>query len=300
MSGFREVRQDLGMIPRVEDGWTFLYVEHRQVHQDAFGIRLVSEMGVIQVPISQIKVLMIGPGVSVTSAAMLAMSDHGCSVVWVGENGVRFYGSAQPATNKSDNLARQARMWVDPKENSRVVRRMYVQRYGESFPESDNLAVLRGHEGVRVKHVYMTEATRLGLTWKGRNWVLGGWDVTDKMNRCLSVASSCLYGLCHAVIVAIGFSPGLGFIHTGDLRSFVLDVADMYREKFTIPVAFAIAATCGSDKADGATRKACRDAFNSLNLVGQIVPDIYEVLGLARVGASFIDIAAWEALRPKA
>ena len=287
------------MLPRVEDGWTFLYVEHRQIHQDAFGISVASETGVVQVPISHVKSLMLGPGVSITSAAVLALADHGCSVLWVGENGVRFYAEAHPGTNKADNLERQARLWADPGENLRVIRRMYVKRYGETFPESRDKATLRGHEGSRVKQAYSDEAARLGLVWKGRKWTRGGWDITDKMNRSLSVVSSCLYGLCHSVLVAVGFSPGLGFIHTGDMRSFVLDVADLYRETFTIPVAFAIAAVSGEGGVDGAARRACREAFNNQNLISRIVPDTYEVLGQSRIGAGFIDIAAWEALRPK-
>lgn len=292
-----DIRKNLNLLPRLEDGWTFLYIEHRQIHQDAFGINVVSEQGVVQLPISQIKVLLLGPGVSITSAAMVAIAGHGCSVIWTGENGVRFYASGSPKTNQSANLERQAKLWANPDDNLRVVRRMYVLRYGEDFPESNNKAQLRGYEGVRVKKAYAEEAARIGLVWKGRKWYKDQWDRSDHVNRCLSVASSCLYGLCHTAIAGLGFTPGLGFIHVGDMRSFTLDIADLYRENFTIPVAFAASAKSFHENAESYTRKLCRDAFASQDLIARLVPDIYEVMGITSAGAGMIDINAWEALK---
>jgi len=186
----------------------------------------------------------------------------------------------------------QARIWADPSQNRKVIRRMYVKRYGEDFPDLGTLAQLRGCEGARVKQAYLDESARLGLTWHGRRWTRGQWDITDQMNRCLSVASSCLYGLCQAVIVSMGFNPALGFIHTDNTRAFALDIADMYRETITIPAAFSSALTGG----DVDTRKRCRDMFESENLISRIVPDIYEVLGLTKVNGRFISMTAWEAL----
>ena len=224
MSEFRDIRLDLGTAPRVGNSWTFLYVEHRRIHQDAFGIQIESDKGSVQIPVSQIRVLFLGPGVSITSAAILALADHGCSVAWVGESGVRFYASGSSLTDKPDNAMAQARIWADPSQNRKVIRRMYVKRYGEDFPDLGTLAQLRGCEGARVKQAYLDESARLGLTWHGRRWTRGQWDITDQMNRCLSVASSCLYGLCQAVIVSMGFNPALGFIHTDNTRAFAQSI----------------------------------------------------------------------------
>lgn len=298
MNNPRDIRNDLGGLPRVEDSWSFLYVEHRQIHQASFGLSVVSEKGTTQVPVSQMNVLLMGPGVSITHAAIRTLADHGCTAAWVGESSVRFYASGCPDTNKATNLHKQVRAWADPIQNRQVVRRLYVNRYGDDFPESHDVAVLRGHEGKRVKDAYVKCAQGLGLRWEGRRWTKGQWDVTSKMNRALSVASSCMYGICHAAIVAVGFHPALGFIHTGDMRSFVLDVADMYREKITIPVAFSAVPHCSLDQIDTTVRHACRDAFHKDRLIEHIVPDIYEVLGLERIGTRYIDIDAWEALSP--
>ena len=62
------------------------------------------------------------------------------------------------------------------------------------------------------------------------------------MNQALSAGNACLYGLAHAVITALGCSPGLGFIHVGHECSFVYDVADLYKAEITIPIAFEMAA----------------------------------------------------------
>jgi len=293
------VRQDLSTLPRVEDGWTFLYLERQQIDQENFGLRAASKDGVVSLPCSLFNVLMIGPGVTITSAAITMLADQGCSVIWVGENGVRFYANGSPKTNSSGNLQRQAHAWGDPQERIKVIRRMYTLRYGTDSPMSDNMATLRGHEGARVKQAYMDQAVKANLVWKARRWVRGQWDATDDLNKCLSVASSCVYGLCHAAIVAVGFSPALGFIHQGDMRSFVLDIADMYRESFTIPTAFDALVKCGSSPIESTVRRACRDAFRDQNMIGKIVPDIYEMLGVARVGSRFVDITAWESLKSK-
>lgn len=293
------IRQDLSVLPRVEDGWAFLYAEHKQIHQDHFALSMVSPEGAVQIPCSQFNVLLLGPGCTITSSAMTMLADHGCSIVWVGENGVRCYANASPKTNKSDNVCRQAKAWADHKERSKTIRRMYVMRYGLDFPESDDVNVLRGHEGGRVKQAYLDHAVKHNLTWKNRRWARGQWDATDNINQCLSVASSCLYGLCHSAIVAVGFSPALGFIHQGDMRSFVLDIADMYRETFTIPIAFEAMVKCNTSTVEGFVRRKCRDAFHDQKLLDRIVPDIYEVLGLARVGSKYVDITAWEALKTR-
>jgi CRISPR-associated protein Cas1 len=99
------------------------------------------------------------------------------------------------------------------------------------------------------------------------------------VNRALSAAHACLYGLCHAAIVATGFSPGLGFVHVGKLLSFVYDIADLYKVEITLPVAFQITRD-GTANIESRARRACRDAFLSSNILGRIVPDMQRALGL--------------------
>jgi hypothetical protein len=93
------------------------------------------------------------------------------------------------------------------------------------------------------------------------------------VNRALSAANACLYGLCHAAIVSGGYSTALGFIHTGKQMSFVYDVADLYKAQFVIPAAFREAAQ-GPHDLESRVRRSCRDAFRTARLAERILPDI--------------------------
>jgi CRISPR-associated protein Cas1 len=106
------------------------------------------------------------------------------------------------------------------------------------------------------------------------------------VNRALSSANSCLYGVCHAAIVSAGYSPALGFIHTGKQLSFVYDIADLYKTEITIPLAFEVVAE-GETDLEGRVRRACRDEFHGRRLLSRIVPDLERALavtGLADEG----------------
>lgn len=286
MTGFRPASQDLGILPRVQDSWTFLYLEYCRISQNKFGI--VSTAGDLEtpVPVSQIQVLMIGPGVSITSAAMLALADHGCSVLWVGEQGVRFYSGGCGLTRSTRNIVEQARLLSLPLA---VAHRLYEVRFQEPIPLCLSMAQYRGYEGARVKQAYLDIASQFGITWKGRCWQRGNWDATTQVNKALSVTSSCLYGLAHAVIVSLGFSPALGFIHTGDQRSFALDIADLYRERVTIPIAFEASTQLGGN-IEGAIRRRVRDMFRKEKFLTRMVDDIYQVIWKTNGDAALLTI----------
>jgi CRISPR-associated protein Cas1 len=89
-----------------------------------------------------------------------------------------------------------------------------------------------------VRDAYAQAAQEHGIPWKGRKYNRENWDDSDPVNQALSTATACLYGLCHAAIVALGYSPALGFIHSGKQLSFVYDVADLYKLEVCVPAAF--------------------------------------------------------------
>jgi CRISPR-associated protein Cas1 len=270
---------DLSQLPRVSDGWTFLYAEHVRVERADYAIELFDAQGRIPVPVSALSVLMLGPGSTITHAAMLALAEGGCSVVWCGEGGARFYASGIGETRRAHHLEAQAKAWASPKKHLDVIRRLYLMRFPEGLPEGLTLEQIRGHEGVRVRDAYATLARETGVPWNGRAYRQGDWESADPVNRALSAANACLYGLCHAAIVATGFSPGLGFVHIGKLLSFVYDVADLYKVEVTVPVAFRVARE-GTSKIESRARRACREAFLSARLLERIVPDMQRALGL--------------------
>ena len=88
---------------------------------------------------------------------------------------------------------------------------------------------------------------------------------------------ACLYGLAHAVIVALGCAPGLGFVHIGHECSFVYDIADLYKAEVTIPIAFEVAAQAPEDL-PSVVRRRVRDAMVEHHILERMVHDIRYLL----------------------
>lgn len=270
--------RDLHALPRVRDSLSYLYVEHCRVDQEAMAIAVHDKDGMTPVPCAALAVLMLGPGTRITHAAIRALADNGCLVIWSGEEGVRFYAQGMGETRSSRNLLRQARLCSIPALRLRVVRRLYEMRFAEPLDASRTLQQIRGMEGLRVRGAYQRASQETGVAWAGRSYQRGHWGATDAVNRALSAANSCLYGVCQAAIVSAGYSPALGFIHTGKMLSFVYDIADLYKVEMTIPVAFQTVAFVEKGL-ESRIRRACRDAFRAGRLMERVIPDIQMALG---------------------
>lgn len=275
--------KDLHVLPKFRDGWSYLYVEHCRIDQDGGAIAVHDQDGKVPIPCANLALLMVGPGVSITHAAVITLADHGCLVAWCGEQGVRFYALGMGETRSAGRLLHQAKMWADPGLHMLVVRRLYQLRFLEKFDPDLTLQQIRGMEGVRVREAYASAARETGVKWQGRSYRRDNWNDADPVNRALSVANSCLYGICHAAIVSAGFSPALGFVHTGKLLSFVYDIADLYKADIAIPVAFRAVAE-GQPKLERWVRQSCRDEFVSTRLLERIIPDIQTALMLSPKG----------------
>lgn len=270
--------RDLRILPKVRDSWTYLYVEHARIDQEHAGIFVHDGRGRTHVPCASLSLLMLGPGTSVTHAAIATMAEAGCLVAWVGEQAVRFYAQGLGETRSAANLLRQVRLWADPVQRMRVVRRMYEMRFKEPIPAGMTLRQIRGKEGARVRSAYAAASDKFGVNWTGRHYKRDAWDAADPVNRALSAANACLYGVCHAAIVALGYSPAIGFIHTGKMLSFVYDISDLYKIELAVPVAFEEASR-GTDELESRVRHRCRDAFYEHRLLKRIVQDIEALFG---------------------
>ncbi|MBI2873709.1 MAG: type I-E CRISPR-associated endonuclease Cas1 [Firmicutes bacterium] len=271
--------KDLHILPKVRDGWSYLYIEHCRIDQQGKAIVLHDTQGSVPVPCAALALLMLGPGTSITHAAVSALADNGCLAVWCGEEGVRFYAQGMGETRNAANFLHQARLWADAALHLLVVRRMYQARFQESLDPGLNIQQIRGLEGVRVREAYALASRETGLRWKGRSYNRQGWGSADPINRALSTANSCLYGICHAAIVSAGYAPALGFIHTGKMLSFVYDIADLYKTDVSIPIAFQETAK-GEQDLEKRVRYACRDAYKEVRLLDRLIPDIQEVLAI--------------------
>ncbi|MBI3654264.1 MAG: type I-E CRISPR-associated endonuclease Cas1 [Acidobacteria bacterium] len=274
--------KDLHALPKVRDSFSYLYVEHKKIDQEDKAIALHDASGKVPVPCASLTALLLGPGTSITHAAVKALADNGCLVLWTGEGGVRFYAQGTGETRSARHLLHQARLSSDPAMRLQVVRKLYEMRFPEPLENGLTLQQIRGREGIRVREAYAKASRDSGVEWKGRAYQRDKWEDADPINRALSCAHSCLYGVCHAAIVSAGFSPALGFIHTGKMLSFVYDVADLYKAEITVPISFQMVAE-GSDQLETRVRRACRDRFYKDKLLQRIVPDIQQVLGIGKL-----------------
>ncbi len=270
--------KDLHELPKVRDSWSYLYVEHCRIDQDAKAIALHDADGKTSIPCASLTTLMLGPGTSITHAAIKTLADSGCLVLWTGEEGVRFYAQGMGETRSARRLLAQTKLWSNPRSRLRVVFRMYQMRFEESLDPSTTLRQVRGKEGIRVRETYARLSRETGVEWKGRSYKRDRWSAADPINRALSAANSCLYGVCHAAIVFAGYSPALGFVHTGKMLSFVYDIADLYKTETSMPAAFHAVAEGDTGDLESAVRRTCRDYFHKSKLLARVVSDIEHVL----------------------
>jgi CRISPR-associated protein Cas1 len=207
---------------------------------------------------------------------MATIARHGTSLVCVGAGGVRSYAGVVPSSLTTAWLERQVRAWASDDSRLQVAVRMYEMRFGRSSaPEGATLGQLRGLEGQRIKALYRMMATKYRIKQFKRNYDPDSWDDQDPVNKALSGANSCMYGVVHAAVLALGCSPALGFIHSGTQMAFVYDIADLYKARITIPMAFSLHS---SEDPEREARRRLREEFRALKLMPQIVADIQALL----------------------
>lgn len=284
---------DLRQLPRFDDSLSFLYVEHVRIEQHEKAVALVNPDGLTPVPAASLALLMLGPGTTISHAAVKALADNNCTVVWSGEEGVRFYAAGMGGTRGSAALIRQALLVSHPRLRLEVVTRMYRKRFSGGLDPHLSLQQIRGMEGIRVREAYAAASKSTGVAWSGRNYQRGNWNAADPVNRALSAGNACLYGLVQAALISAGYSTALGFIHTGKQLSFVYDIADLYKADLIIPTAFDVVAWNPSS-VEREMRMACRRKFQESRLMQRILPDVVDVLDASGV-PDVRDDPVWDA-----
>ena len=230
---------DKRILPRAKNRITFLYVDKSRIEQTEFAIQIIqNNRKITEIPISTISALFLGPGTSITHAAIKNICAVGCSVVWCGSNGWRFYSYGVPCTNSNKNILMQAEYCMSKMKHLDVVRRMYAHRYPTEHMKSKAVEELRGIEGHKVQSLYYELTKKYNVDWHGRIYVSGDFESQDLINQCLTFLNQVLYGVVKSVLLILGFSPSIGFVHTGHIDSFVFDIADLYKENTSIPIAF--------------------------------------------------------------
>ena len=272
--------KDLRSIPQLKNSVSYLYIEHANIDQENWSVSFTSDLGRTPIPIAGTTCLLLGPGTTITHAAIKTIAECGCMIIWCGEKMRKYYAVGSGETRSSKNILHQAMLLSNEQTHLEVVKNMYEIRFPQ-MPQGDySLKQLRGMEGIRVKQAYKTMSKTYGVPWHGRKYRIEDIEKSDTVNRALTIANDLLYSICHSAIVSLGYSPALGFIHTGHSESFVYDVADFYKTAISIPAAFEAAAG-NPPNLDEIVRRYCRKRFKTSRLLARIAEDISAVLDIS-------------------
>jgi CRISPR-associated protein Cas1 len=268
---------ELPSLVRAQDRLTFLYAEHCVVNRADNAVTITDTRGTVHVPAAALAVLMLGPGSNVTHAAISLLAESRSTCIWVGERGVRYYCHGSSLAQSTRLLEAQAKLVSSERTRVKVARRMYAMRFPNEETDGLTMQQLLGKEGTRIRYAYERESQRSGVAWSGRSYKTTDFDEADEVNKALSAANTALYGVVHSVIVALGCSPGLGFVHARNERSFVYDIADLYKVDITIPLAFDLVAQQSAD-VSVAARRGIRDRMKDGKFMQRCVHDVRHLL----------------------
>lgn len=232
-------RPPLETLAPAKDRWTPLYLEHGRLEVDDSSVKWIGADGLLcRLPVATVSALILGPGTTVTHAAMKACAESNTPVCWTGEDSLRFYAFGLSPNHNNDMPRLHAEAWADKRRRTQIARAMFKMRFPDGDVDGKSVKELRGMEGLRVRTFYAQLGLQHGVTWKGRNYDRQNWDTADEINRALSAANSSLYALCAAVCCSLGYVPSLGFVHDSGTLPFIYDVADLYKHLTSIPAAF--------------------------------------------------------------
>lgn len=232
-------RPPLETLTPAKDRWTPIYLEHGRLEVDDSSIKWIgADRLVYRLPVATLSAVLLGPGTSVTHAAMEACAASNTPVCWIGEDGIRFYAFGITPNHDNAMCRKHATAWADKKKRTDIARRMFSRRFPGVDVQVHSVNELRGMEGIRVRAKYAELGQQYGVTWKGRSYDKSNWNLADDINRALSAANATLYSLCAAVLCSLGYITSLGFVHDGGTLPFVYDVADLYKDCTSLPAAF--------------------------------------------------------------
>lgn len=268
-------------LPRISDRVSFIYIEHAKINKQDSAITVTDKKGTVRIPAVMIGVLLLGPGTDVTHRAMELIGDTGTSIVWVGERGIRHYAHGRSLSRSTRLLISQAQLVSNTRSRLAVARKMYQMRFPGEDVSTLTMQQLRGREGARIRKLYRALSSKYDVKWDGRKYDPNDFEDGSLVNQALSACNVALYGLVYSVIVALGLSAGLGFIHTGNDLSFVYDVADLYKAEITMPLAFELASTLSTaDDIGREARLSVRDVLVDGKLIQTVVRDLQYLLDI--------------------
>jgi CRISPR-associated protein Cas1 len=214
----------------------------------------------------------------VTHEAIKILAAANCSICWVGEDSLLFYAAGVTPTSDTRNFRKQMQLACDETKSLAVAKRMFSRRFPNVDLTEKTLEQLRGMEGLRVRDLYEQKAQHYKVGWKGRRYEPGKFEMGDVTNQILTSANAALYGILCSAVHAMGYSPHIGFIHSGSPLPFVYDVADLYKEDLCIDLAFAMTLEMAGVYDKHKMSSAFRKRVIEMDLLGRIGTDLSEML----------------------
>lgn len=268
-------------LPQVKDKYPFIYLERGRLEIDDSSVKWIDcDANVVRLPIAILNCLLLGPGTTITHEAVKVIAQSNCSICWVGEDSLLFYASGQSPTADTRNMREQLKISADPKKSVEVARRMFAMRFPEADLAGKSLKEMMGMEGYRVRALYEKKGQEYGVGWKGRSFTPGKFELGDITNQVLTVCNAALYGILSSALHSMGYSPHIGFIHSGSPLPFVYDLADLYKENLCIDLAFALTLDMAGHYDKHKVSTAFRQRVISADLLGKVSQDIEAILGV--------------------
>lgn len=266
-------------LPQVKDKYPFIYLERGRLEIDDASVKWIDcDANVVRLPIATLNCLLLGPGTSITHEAVKVTAQANCSICWVGEDSLLFYACGQSPTSDSRNMREQMKLSADPKKSLKVAKRMYARRFPDADLAGKSLKELMPMEGYRVRALYEQKAKEYGVGWKGRSYAPGKFQLGDITNQVLTACNAALYGILSSAVHSMGYSPHMGFIHSGSPLPFVYDMADLYKDHLCIDLAFSLTLDMAGKYNKHKVSSAFRQRVIDYDLLGKVGKDIVEML----------------------
>ena len=267
-------------LPQVKDKYPFIYLERGRLEVDDSSIKWIdADNNVVPLPVATLNALLLGPGTTVTHDAVKTAVSANCSICWVGEDSLLFYAAGFLPTSDTRNLKQQIELAADKERSLVVARRLFARRFPDAELEGKSLQEMMGMEGYRVRALYQRMAEEYQVGWKGRHFTPGKFELGDVTNQVLTTTNAALYGILCSAVHSMGYSPHIGFIHSGSPLPFVYDLADLYKERLCIDLAFALTRDLAGRYDKHKVSAAFRQRVIEMEVLTKIGDDIQGIFG---------------------
>lgn len=277
------IKTTLANLPKIRDRYPFIYLEHGRLEIDDSSVKWISaECEVIRLPAAIISTILLGPGTTITHEAVKVLASLNTTICWVGDDSLNFYAVGQTPTSTTYNFKKQVQLASDPVRALDVARRMYLYRFPEAVVEDKNLKELLAMEGMRIKTLYAELAQRYFVSWQGRSYTPGQFELSDVTNKLITASSAALYAVVSSIIHSLGCSPSIGFIHSGSPLPFVYDIADLYKDHLVFDMAFSLTVKMAGEYDRYVAIDEFRQRVLDMNLLTRCPADILKLLDIKK------------------